>query len=101
MYHNTTHLTGAELQDSTQKAETQTEKVLRFFKVHSGYKYPPSFVHNVIGGNSPLTSTRRALSDLTKKGELEKTEHKRVGAYGKPEYMWRLKQEEGQQTLNF
>ena len=41
-------------------------------------------------GYAPLTSIRRAIHDLTDKGLLFKTDRKRHGLYGRPEYIWSL-----------
>lgn len=89
-YFNTTNLVGEELKLSTQKAETQTEKVLAYFEKYSTGRFSPSQVHLKVNVGSPITSTRRAISDLTKEGKLEKTKYKEEGIYGKPEYMWQL-----------
>ena len=99
MYYNTTSEAGDTLKYSQVKAETQTEKVLAFFFKYREDMFTPSSVHGYIGGNSPLTSTRRAISDLTKDNKLEKTIYKGSGSYGKPEYCWRLKKQEGQTSL--
>ena len=91
MYHNTTQLKGDELRDSIRTARTQTDKVLVFFKHYPGRSFTPSYVHSFVEDGEPLTSSRRSISDLTRDGHLEKTEEKRTGIYGKPEYCWRLK----------
>lgn len=98
-YFNTTDQTGLELKTSTRKAESQTERILEFFKLHSGELFPPHIVHFMVGGDSPITSTRRAISDLTKEGKLEKTMHKEMGDYDSKTYCWTLKKQEGQTSL--
>mgnify|MGYP003113815151 CR=1 FL=1 len=55
--------------------------------------FSPSMMHSTMeryGRKIPITSVRRAMSDLTKQGILEKTDEQGVGYYGKKEYMWRL-----------
>jgi hypothetical protein len=39
----------------------------------------------------PITSIRRAMTNLTDAGFLEKTDHKRKGPKGKAEYIWKVK----------
>ena len=95
-YFNTTNESGEALKQSQVKAETQDQKVLKFFRDHPDAEYTPASIHYYVGGKSPITSTRRAMSNLTKGGLLEKTKYKEQGYYGKPNYMWRLKKEVGQ-----
>ena len=42
------------------------------------------------GRNIPITSVRRAISDLTRNGDLVKTDKQVMGIYGRKEYVWRL-----------
>ena len=42
------------------------------------------------GRNIPITSVRRAISDLTSNGDLVKTDKQVMGIYGRKEYVWRL-----------
>jgi hypothetical protein len=39
----------------------------------------------------PITSIRRSLTNLTESGFLIKTDRQRIGAKGKPEYIWEYK----------
>ena len=39
----------------------------------------------------PITSVRRALTNLTNEDKIIKTDVKVVGLYGKKEHLWRLK----------
>ena len=41
--------------------------------------------------NTPITSIRRAISDLAKEGYLLKTDKKVMGNWGRLTYTWRLK----------
>ena len=55
--------------------------------------FSPSMMHGMMeryGRKIPITSVRRAMSDLTRQGILKKTDEQRIGYYGKREYMWRL-----------
>jgi len=99
MFHNTIDLQGSDLDQANRKTQTQKQRVLRFFKTYHDGRFTPSAVHSHLGGASPLTSTRRAISDLTKAGLLEKTDHQEKGEYGTLNYTWCLKQEKGQLKL--
>lgn len=92
MYYNTTNEEGAELKSYSEKAETQKEKVLRTFKEFG--LLTPSQAWKVSGLRlgTPLTSIRRAITDLTKEGKLIRTEEKKPGIYGRPESIYKLNQ---------
>lgn len=78
------------------QANTQAEKIYKFFKNNPFKEFTPFDVQRrmriqlII--NSPITSIRRAITDLTEVGLLEKTGNKKPGIYGKNNYTWRLKQ---------
>ena len=90
-YHNTTHSTGEELRDFRRKTLAQDHLVLEFFKKHPNETFTPSQVlHRLFAENVPVTSVRRAMTNLTDRGKLEKTTEQRKGPFGRPEYCWRL-----------
>lgn len=90
-YYNTTNLSGKDLIIATNKANTQKEKVFAFFKLFPEQTFTPAEVHMQIFDESvPLTSTRRAMTDLTKLGLLMQTSEKREGVFGTPNYCWKL-----------
>lgn len=92
-YFNTTNLKGGDLKKATVKAETQESKILSFFRfpMREGMSYAPHEVHKVLGlYSTPLTSVRRAMTNLTKKGLLHKTTTMVEGNYGKPSHTWAL-----------
>ena len=91
MYYNTTNEKGSELTASVLNAKSQTEQVLEFFKCHSEFGYSASVVHRILKLNCPLTSIRRAMTNLYKSDLLIKTEEKVIGNYGKPEYKYKIK----------
>ena len=101
MYYNTTHESGEVLKDSQVKAETQEDVVLGFFKKYPNSLFTPFDIHSQGKFRAPITSIRRCITNLTDEGKLLKTNYKRGGEWGKPNYMWTLKKEEGQTTLNF
>ena len=78
-YYNTTNLNGADLKKSTGRAESQTEKILRFFLANPDWSFTPAMIHKVFN-DILLTSVRRSMSDLTKSGDLIKPIHKHLDA---------------------
>lgn len=96
-FHNTIHLQGEELTTATNKAKRQQDAVLEFFEVNYGGCFTPLQVHRSLGLNCPETSIRRAITNLTTLGLLEKTPMKVAESYGKINYTWRLTR--GQQKL--
>ncbi|MBA7475648.1 hypothetical protein ES707_11020 [subsurface metagenome] len=73
-----------------EKAVTQEAKVLFFFRQNLHRSFTPFEVKQHSGLNAPITSIRRAMSNLTDQGRLIKTPATRQGEYGKPNYCWRL-----------
>jgi len=88
-YHNTTDSVGAEFRRYAVKAATQEKQLLELFAISPERSYTPSEAVSATWLNAPLTSIRRAISNLTAAGELEKTAEQRPGPYGRPEYCWR------------
>ena len=99
-YYNTTNENGATLKESTEKAKTQEESVLEYFKNHDQlgitperclrhFKIMESLTSNR-WANTPITSIRRSFSNLKNKGLIEKTDNTVKGDYGKNVNIWRL-----------
>ena len=87
-FYNTTNESGQLLIDYREKAGRQETIILSLFrKIREG---SPWDIYEIVG-NMPITSVRRALTNLTKKGCLIKTGLKKEGAYGRPEYIWKIK----------
>ena len=89
-FYNTIHLAGKELDEAQQNALTQEQRILRWF-VRQGryYHCGPSMVHDaVFDKDIPLTSVRRAITSLTRRGDLVKSYALVMGTYGKPEHLW-------------
>ena len=89
-HYNTTNESGQVLKDSKKKALTQQERILRYFKTFHFLKHetPDSVCKYVFNNRVPITSVRRAMTNLTDAGLLEKTNTKRPGRYGKDNYCW-------------
>ena len=95
-WHNTTKEPNKSELD--QRAQSQEEKILAWFKEHPGTKATPfgvkasCMLSNPNQSAVPITSVRRAMSNLTRDGKLEKTSKKVVEVYGISNYLWRLKE---------
>lgn len=90
-YFNTTHLNGKELKQAIQAAEGQEAKIMAFFEGRPHGNYTPWEVQDFIGlVNTPITSIRRAITNLTDAGKLKKTTVQRPGPYRNVAYAWEL-----------
>jgi len=90
-YHNTNELVGAHLVAAAKAAARQEEAVLLVF-ARAGRALSPSEVWQLTtsaGHDWPLTSIRRAITNLTKSQRLQKLDEQRKGYYGRPEFLWR------------
>lgn len=93
MYYNTTSQKSEVLKDYTEKALTQSDRILDIYMKAGEMGASPSQVLmmlNAKGKNYPITSVRRAITDLTAAGKLVKTANTTYGLYGRPEYIWKL-----------
>jgi len=96
-YHNTNLESGEELEKSETRARTEEEIIMKYFidcveesfsarRVHKDLVFFGLFNHD-----KPLTNTRRALSNLTKKGYLQKNGKEfMVKEGGKRVHTWSL-----------
>ena len=90
-FYNTVNESGEMLKSSRRKAMTQEDDIMQFCTILSfACNWTPSDIWREVLPNAPLTSVRRAMSTLTAKGLLEKTDIMRMGGYGKLEHAWRL-----------
>ena len=94
MYYNTNNESGEELQASRRRATSQTAIILSFFLDNPEREFTPFQVQTELGLQAPITSIRRAISDLTDEGQLEKTNTLRPGLYGKKCHCWTAKKTE-------
>lgn len=99
-HHNTTNETGFTLSRLEGKARTQEDRVLEFFQQNPRADgWTPSQVNSQVMSNCPITSTRRAMTNLTKRGKLMMTDHKRNGPFGRPEHTWTLPEPKQQELI--
>lgn len=88
-FHNTTDERGAELERGEAVAATQDELVLAYFMARPGQYLTASEVWEGTGMKAagvPITSPRRAISNLTARRKLIASKVKRKGPWGRPEY---------------
>ena len=89
-FYNTINLKFGEFHEEIRKAQKQEEKILAVFKCARAKLITPPEVYTALGERYPITSIRRAITNLTNAGLLEKTDKKKEGLYGKVNYCWRL-----------
>mgnify|MGYP003149736910 FL=1 len=93
MYYNTNKETGKTLRKSRKKANSQELMILAIFKENPRAKFTPETVLKKLQAvhlNYPITSIRRAMSNLKDEGYLEKTNEKAKGDWGKDVHLWKI-----------
>ena len=73
------------------RAQSQEEKVLAWFREHPAAEMTPFEVREEVLPACPITSVRRALTNLTKAGFLEKGGRCQQERFGVGNRLWRLK----------
>lgn len=97
-HYNTTSAAGRELRDLEAKADSQAVRIHAFFETAPNWLYTPSEIRRLVFSDSvPLTSVRRAMTDLTTDGLLVKARQMRPGPYQRPEHCWFLKRSPARQ----
>ena len=97
-YFNTTNIRYKALQNEIANAKKQEERILLIFNKFKDKGMTPYNVLRVYTAffcqenaiTPPLTSIRRAITNLTNKSMLEKTGKMKDEIYGKPNNIWRL-----------
>jgi Fe2+ or Zn2+ uptake regulation protein len=91
-FHNTIEARGEDLKAYESRASSQELKILSHFRANVGRMFTPSEIHKKLFDPfvTPLTSVRRAVTNLSKAGMLRKTDIKVSGPYGMPEHCWYL-----------
>ena len=94
MYHNTNRETGDTLTRSRLQACSQEHAILSLFIRRPAQCLSPDDVSRILFADKvPITSVRRAITELTKDGVLIKTRHMKTGRYGKQTHTWMLRGE--------
>jgi len=90
IFYNTTKEDNLFLEVVKPKAKNQEEQILAIFK-QKKQALTASEVWDIFGQiYAPLTSMRRALTNLSSDNILKKTEFKKRGIFGRPEYYYKL-----------
>ena len=87
MFYNTINEVSSGLVTSHTNARTQETIILKCFK-SAQEPLSPSMVHFLTKLKCPITSIRRAMSDLSKDGKLVKLDQFTIGKFGKREHLW-------------
>ena len=97
-FYNTIDEQGETLKESERKALRQEDIVFDFFLHYPG-AYTPFDIQSQVLPEAPITSVRRAITNLTIQGKLEKTDDMRAGELGKNNHQWRLAGDKPQKQL--
>ena len=97
-YYNTNNETSNTLQRSWNQAKKQKKLIYHIFTSlwsdETGTYFAPHQIKDILSDrydeNYPLTSIRRAITDLTADGMLVKTDYRVEGSYGKKVHTWRV-----------
>jgi hypothetical protein len=100
-YYNTTGLGDEALAERIAQAETQEERIRLYFEARPQLHLTPFEIQEKVLPQTPVTSVRRAITNLTEQGTLRKTDHMKDGRYGQPNHTWTLAAGEGEQIALF
>ena len=93
-YYNTLNESDIVFKESKDKAKKQKDQIFAIFR-HTLRPMTPTEIWENFGfknNNTPITSIRRAITNLESEGLLEKTDIKKPGIYGKANYCWIYKE---------
>ena len=92
-YYNTLNESKTVVKESKEKAKKQKDQIFAIFR-HTLRPMTPAEIWEGYGyknDNVPLTSIRRAITNLESEGLLKKTDIQKPGAYGKMNHCWEYK----------
>ena len=89
-YYNTNNETGNTLTTSRTRVNVQEREIIAAFNGRPGRKMTPFDVQDDVGHHVPITSIRRAITNLTSRGVLTKSETMKMGRHGKMNHCWEL-----------
>lgn len=87
-FYNTNKESLDEFFESSKQAVKQEVVILKVMQ--RGEPMSPSMVHDFLDQKWPITSIRRAMTNLTDDGKIVKTQKTVKGVYGKNEHLWAL-----------
>ena len=90
-FFNTINHSGKALIQRKKRALSLQHKILQLFERNPSYQLTPFEVSDIMQLSVPITSYRRAMTNLTKDDKLEKLKNKKLGIYGEPNHLWTLK----------
>jgi len=89
-YFNTNNESGHQLKESNLNAMKQEEAILKIFQRCKKLTASECWKIYDFNRKTPLTSVRRAITNLCDYGQLEKTEQMKEGLYGKNEHVYKV-----------
>tara|TARA_R100000808_G_scaffold1469_1_gene6668 strand:+ start:1300 stop:1608 length:309 start_codon:yes stop_codon:yes gene_type:complete len=95
-YYNTTKQRANQLKNWTQQALSQEMLIRKFMELNKDLSFTPFEIQDAFLSEDirwPITSVRRALTNLTKDKIIVKTDELIDGGYGRPNYKWQWKGE--------
>lgn len=98
-FYNSINLMGVELETAQIKCTRQEYRIFQIFK--SGNAYTPFEIQEIYQRQFPevpITSIRRAITNLESKGVLKKTQTMKAERYGKPNHKWVINQSNFKQS---
>ena len=94
MYYNTNNESGDTLLSSINSTAKQEDVVLSIFTAFPRTNFSPDDIQAWLVDNSektyPITSIRRAMTNLTNQKKLNKTNTMKTGVWGKSTHTWKL-----------
>jgi hypothetical protein len=88
-YYNTNKLSDVDFLEAIGRARSQQEKILIYFKLHPGRGLAPHQIKAALfSDKTPITSIRRAITNLEQDGLLIKTDRMIEGDLGAPVHTW-------------
>ncbi len=90
-FYNTNKENVEQSADSSRKAKRQEIVIYDLFLLFDE-PLSPSMVYKAVNEKWPITSIRRAMTNLTDNGMIVKTQETVKGVYGKNEHLWSLPQ---------
>lgn len=85
------HVPVSDVDNNEIKATKQGKVILKFFQDNKGKKFTPFEVNELCFKNTvPITSVRRAITNLTKRGQLIKLSEYKNGNYKHPNHLWTI-----------
>ena len=93
-YYNTIKAKGTQLKEWELKALSQEVLIKRFMELNEDLSFTPFEIQDAFLDEDiiwPITSVRRALTNLTKEKAIIKTDELVPGDFGRPNYKWQWK----------